>query len=109
MSIFVPKNKKAASTVRPKPKKGAQKASFIRDQRFPKLIGITLVVLGVFVLVAGISYVFTWKEDQDKILNYPFSALGEGDLIMANWLGRLGAVVGNALIYWGFEIGRAHV
>jgi S-DNA-T family DNA segregation ATPase FtsK/SpoIIIE len=104
MSIFVPKNKKAGPTGRSKPKKGAQKASFIRDQRFPKLIGITLVLLGVFVLVAGVSYVFTWKEDQDKILNNPFSALGEGDLILANWLGRLGAVTGNALIYWGFGI-----
>jgi len=104
MSIFVPKNKKTGPTGRSKPKKGAQKASFIRDQRFPKLIGITLVLLGVFVLVAGASYVFTWKEDQDKILNNPFSALGEGDLILANWLGRLGAVTGNALIYWGFGI-----
>ena len=84
MSIFVPKNKKAGPTGRSKPKKGAQKASFIRDQRIPKLIGLTLVLLGVFVLVAGISYVFTWKEDQDKILNNPFSALGEGDLVPAN-------------------------
>ncbi len=104
MSIFVPKNKKAGPSGRSKPKKVSQKASFIRDQRFPKLIGITLVLLGVFVLVAGISYVFTWKEDQDKILNHPFSALGEGDLVLANWLGRLGAVTGNALIYWGFGI-----
>ncbi len=104
MSIFVPKNKKAGPTGRSKPKKGAQKASFIRDQRIPKLIGLTLVLLGVFVLVAGVSYVFTWKEDQDKILNNPFSALGEGDLILANWLGRLGAVTGNALVYWGFGI-----
>jgi len=104
MSIFVPKNKKAGPVGRSKPKKASQKASFIKDQRFPKLIGITLVLLGVFVLVAGVSYVFTWKEDQDKILNNPFSALGEGDLILANWLGRLGAVVGNALIYWGFGI-----
>lgn len=104
MSIFVPKTKKAGASARPKSKKGAQKASFIRDQRLPKLIGITLVLLGVFVLVAGISYVFTWKEDQDKILNHPFSALGEGDLILANWLGRLGAVTGNALIYWGFGL-----
>lgn len=104
MSVFVPKNKKAGTTVRPKPKKGAQKASFIRDQRFPKLVGITLVLLGVFVLVAGVSYVFTWKIDQDKILNHPFSALGEGDLVLANWLGRLGAVTGNALVYWGFGL-----
>lgn len=104
MSIFVPKNKKAGAAARPKPKKSAQKASFIRDQRFPKLIGITLVLLGVFVLVASVSYVFTWKEDQDKILNNPFSALGEGDLVLANWLGRLGAVTGNALVYWGFGL-----
>ncbi|MDQ3017662.1 MAG: DNA translocase FtsK, partial [Bacteroidota bacterium] len=104
MSIFVPKNKKAAAPVRSKAKKGAAKTSFIRDQRIPKLIGVTLVLIGVYVLVAGISYVFTWKVDQDKILNYPFSALGEGDLIVANWLGRLGAVAGNALIYWGFGI-----
>jgi hypothetical protein len=34
----------------------------------------------------------------------PFSALGEGELQVANWLGRLGAVVGNGLIYWGFGI-----
>ncbi|MDZ4749784.1 MAG: DNA translocase FtsK [Saprospiraceae bacterium] len=104
MSIFVPKNKKAGPTGRSKPKKGAQKASFIRDQRIPKLIGLTLVLLGVFALVAGISYVFTWKIDQDKILNNPFSSLGEGDLILANWLGRMGAVTGNALVYWGFGI-----
>ena len=104
MSVFVPKNKKASTAARPKPKKGAQKASFIRDQRFPKLVGITLVLLGVFVLVAGVSYVFTWKVDQDKILNNPFSALGEGDLILENWLGRLGAVTGNGLIYWGFGL-----
>ena len=104
MSIFVRKNKKASPAGRSKPKKGAQKTSFIRDTRFPKLIGATLVLMGTFVLVAGISYVFTWKIDQDKILNYPFSALGEGELIVENWLGRLGAVVGNALIYWGFGI-----
>jgi DNA segregation ATPase FtsK/SpoIIIE, S-DNA-T family len=104
MSIFVRKNKKPAPASKPRAKKGATKTSILQDQRLPKLIGLTLVIIGVFVLVAGISYVFTWKEDQDKILNNPFSALGEGELQVANWLGRLGAVVGNGLIYWGFGI-----
>ncbi|HZV71825.1 MAG TPA: DNA translocase FtsK [Saprospiraceae bacterium] len=102
MSIFVPKSKKAGATARPKPKKGTAKTSLIKDKRIPKLAGATFVLVGIFVLVSGISYLFTWKIDQDKILNNPFSALGEGDLILANWLGRLGAVVGNGLIYWGF-------
>lgn len=104
MSIFVRKNKKPAPASKAKAKKGSQKASILTDQRLPKLLGLTLVVIGIFVLVAGISYLFTWKEDQDKILNHPFSSLGEGELVVANWLGRLGAVVGNALVYWGFGI-----
>src|SRR5688572_20955473 len=104
MSIFVRKNKKTGPSGRTKPKKGNQKAPLIKDSRIPKLIGITLVLIGTFILVSGISYVFTWKIDQDKILNYPFSALGEGDLIVSNWLGRMGAVTGNALIFWGFGI-----
>jgi S-DNA-T family DNA segregation ATPase FtsK/SpoIIIE len=104
MSIFVRKSKKPVSTAKPKSKKAAPKANFLNDQRIPKLIGLTLVVIGIYALVAGVSYVFTWQQDQDKILNHPFSALGEGDLLVANWLGRLGAVVGNAMIYWGFGI-----
>lgn len=104
MSILVRKNKKTGPGGRSKPKKGPQATSFINDSRFPKLIGATLTLIGIFVLVSGISYVFTWKVDQDKILNNPFSALGEGDLIVANWLGRLGAVTGNGLMYWGFGI-----
>jgi S-DNA-T family DNA segregation ATPase FtsK/SpoIIIE len=104
MSIFVRKNKKPATAAKPRARKGAAKPSLLKDQRLPKLIGLTLVIIGVFVLVASISYLFTWKEDQDKILNNPFSALGEGELVVSNWLGRLGAVIGNGLIYWGFGI-----
>ncbi len=104
MSIFVRKKQKTGAAARSKPKKAIKKTSFVSDSRFPKLIGATLALIGTFILISGISYVFTWKTDQDKILNHPFSALGEGELIVANWLGRLGAVVGNALIYWGFGI-----
>src|SRR5688572_30343019 len=104
MSILVRKNKKAGPSGRSKSKKGNTGSSLLKDSRLPKLLGATIALIGIFILVSGISYVFTWKIDQDKILNYPFSALGEGDLIVSNWLGRLGAVVGNALIYWGFGL-----
>lgn len=99
MSILVRKNKKTGSASRSKSKKKST-----ADSRFPKLAGATLALIGVYLLVAGISYVFTWQIDQDKILNHPFNALGEGDLAVANWLGRLGAVSGNAMIYWGFGL-----
>ncbi len=102
MSIFVPKKKKAGPKGRSAAKKRSQSTPLIKDQRLPKLMGMLVVMAGVFVLVACISYLLTWKIDQDKILNTPFQALGEGDLVLSNWLGRLGAVTGNAIIYWGF-------
>jgi S-DNA-T family DNA segregation ATPase FtsK/SpoIIIE len=104
MSVFVPKQKKAAQAGKSRSKKGAAKNAWFSDQRLPKLIGITLVLFGLFAFVSAVSYIFTWKIDQDKILNHPFSALGEGELAVANWLGRLGAVSGNALVYWGFGV-----
>lgn len=104
MSVFVPKQKKSQPAAKSKSRKQGAKTSWVQDQRIPKLIGFTLVAIGLFVFVSGVSYLFTWKADQDKILNNPYSALGEGDLILENWLGRLGAVVANGLIYWGFGI-----
>src|SRR5258706_14706847 len=104
MSIFVFFFSSRRRHTRSKTKKGNTKTLFLKDKRFPKLIGAFLILIGIFVLVSGISYVFTWKIDQDKILNNPISALGTGDLVLSNWLGRLGAVVGNGLIYWGFGI-----
>src|SRR5690606_4877165 len=104
MSVFVPKQKKSQTTGRARSKKAAVRTSWVQDQRIPRLIGFTLVAIGLFVFVSCLSYLFTWKADQDKSLNHAFEALGEGELVLENWLGRLGAVVGNSLIYWGFGV-----
>ncbi len=71
----------------------------INDERVPKLAGIILCFVAVYLFIAFISYIFTWQEDYDKAF---LRNLFASDLSMNNWLGRLGAIVSNGFFYWGF-------
>ena len=75
-----------------------------KDERLPKIGGILCWLTAVFLSVSFLSYVYTWKVDQDKVLKYSWRVIFEGDLTVSNWLGRLGAVVSNFFIYWGLGV-----
>ena len=87
-------------------KKTAQKSMKmgVKDERVPKLIGIFCIFLSLYLLVAFISYLFTWQADQDRVLRFSWKLFTQGDLQMSNWLGRLGAIVSNMFFYWGFGV-----
>ena len=74
------------------------------DERVPKLLGILSIFLAVYLFIAFTSYIFTWQQDQDRVLRWSWGLLFQGDITMANWLGRLGAIVSNMFIYWGFGL-----
>ena len=76
----------------------------VKDERVPKLMGIFCVFLSLYLLVAFVSYLFTWQQDQDRVLRFSWKLFTQGDLEMANWLGRLGAIVSNMFFYWGFGV-----
>ena len=76
----------------------------VKDDRVPKLMGIFCVFLSLYLLVAFISYLFTWQQDQDRVLRFSWKLFTQGDLEMANWLGRLGAIVSNMFFYWSFGV-----
>src|SRR5215203_6628405 len=40
-----------------------------RDERTWKIIGTVSLLISIFLFIAFISYFFTWREDQDKVLN----------------------------------------
>lgn len=69
-----------------------------KDERFPKLVGLLYLFLALYFTVAFTSYLFTWKEDMDKAYWSILLAPHE----MANWLGRLGAVLSHTFFYFGF-------
>ena len=39
--------------------------SFFRDDRFRYAMGIVFLLVALFLIVAFISYLFSWKTDQD--------------------------------------------
>ncbi|MCB0553537.1 MAG: DNA translocase FtsK 4TM domain-containing protein [Phaeodactylibacter sp.] len=75
----------------------------IVDDRVPKLFGILSLFLALYLFVAFTSYLFTWMEDQSYVLQFSWSLL-LGNYEMANWLGRLGALISNLFFYWGFGL-----
>ena len=95
-----------------KAKKSSPKKSTginLKDERIPKVLGIVSIMLAIYLTVAFVSYLYTWKVDQDKVLTFSWEVLFQKDLTVENWLGRLGALVSNAFFYWGFGLPSAAI
>jgi len=76
----------------------------VKDERVPKMLGILCLFLAIYLFIAFTSYLFTWHIDQDRVLRFSWELLLKTEMEMANWLGRLGAIVSNMFFYWGFGI-----
>lgn len=88
-------------------KKSKKKDGFFikpSDDRLRKILGTLCIFLSLYLLIAFISYFFTWKFDQDKVLHLSSSLLFNGDINVQNWLGRLGAYTSHLFFYWGFGV-----
>jgi len=76
----------------------------LKDRRLRLILSLTLLFLAIFLTLAFISYLFTWKVDQSKL------DLSWGELIsnpaiqVDNWAGKTGALVSNLLIYKWFGL-----
>lgn len=98
-----------------KRKKGSKESTFNQlsglsdkvDKRKTKSItGSLFLLLSVYLLIAFIAYVFTWKADQSHIMNSVFweFMFNTEEIIIENWLGKFGAWISNWFIYKGFGI-----
>lgn len=87
-----------------KPKDTARPRFNWRDERLPKIFGVILILAAIYLAIAFVSYLYTWKLDQDKVLKFSWGMLFQGDLSVQNWLGRLGAIISNMFFYWGFGL-----
>ncbi|MEE9372029.1 MAG: DNA translocase FtsK [Saprospiraceae bacterium] len=86
-------------------KKKDQNKALNSEGRVRKIVGISLLVFSLYLLISFTSYFFTWKEDQDQVLQFAFSMLFNEDIVVNNWLGRLGAVTSSFFFYWSFGVG----
>lgn len=74
------------------------------DERWRKLFGVLCVLMAMYLIIAFVSYLYTWKYDQDKVIHFTWSSFFQKDLVVENWLGRLGAFISNAFFYYGFGV-----
>lgn len=77
---------------------------FIKNEKTHKITGLVLIVFSAYLLIAQVSYLFTWKTDQDKVLGSWMELLGNPQLTVENWLGKMGAIVAHQFIYNWFGV-----
>ncbi len=94
-----------ATAKKPKSKSdGAGLGGILRDRRFIRIMGLLLLFIGIYLLIAFTSFVFTWKEDQSILSDGWWAVLRDGNHNTENWLGPLGAIVGHIFIHQWFGI-----
>lgn len=70
------------------PEKEVPKKSFLKDERVRFTFGIFILFFAIYLAVAFISYLFTWKADQSFEWLNIFSG---SELSVENWTGKVGA------------------
>ncbi len=77
---------------------------FLKDERFPKILGVILILMAIYMAIAFTSYLFTWKADHAFVHQAQWKFFTESEGNIANYLGRLGAVVSNGFINSWFGV-----
>jgi DNA segregation ATPase FtsK/SpoIIIE, S-DNA-T family len=79
---------------------------FLRSKRLRKTVGLFFILFAVFLLLSFVSYLFSWKADDD-ILNgrvFNWDLLIDSTIVADNMMGRLGAITAHLFIKKGFGI-----
>ena len=76
----------------------------VKDERTRKIAGSVSLLVSMFLLIAFTSYLFTWKEDQDKVFRGASILLPSEDVQTANLLGNFGAYISHMFFYNGFGL-----
>ena len=73
---------------------------FLYDERFQKIVGLTLLLFSVFLAFSFVSFPFTWENDYSKVVGNLFSP----EVKVENWFGKMGALISYIFIYKWFGV-----
>lgn len=78
----------------------------LKQKKVKTSIGVGLLIFSFFVFLAIFSYLFTWQEDQNRLINKGFFEFlfEENPTPVANWLGKFGAWTSHLLVFRWFGI-----
>ena len=91
--------KKNTTKINSKSKKTFKKPSLVLSNQQKLIFGSLLIILGVLLFISFLSFIFTGKEDQSALSNFP-----ERSETYKNWASQLGAWVSELFISKGFGI-----
>ncbi len=80
---------------------------FFMNKRLRKTAGLFFVLLSLFLLLAFVSYLFSWKAD-DSVLNgrsLNWELLSDTTVAVENMMGRVGAIMAHVMIKQWFGVG----
>jgi S-DNA-T family DNA segregation ATPase FtsK/SpoIIIE len=92
---------------RQKPKQGQKNGiiPFLRNERVHFVVGVLVAFIGIFTLLAIISFFFTGAADQSKVLNKTYmEVVRSGAAGIDNWTGAGGAYTAERLVNGGFGL-----
>ncbi|HOZ15855.1 MAG TPA: DNA translocase FtsK 4TM domain-containing protein [Tenuifilaceae bacterium] len=78
-----------------------EKKSFFKDERVRFTIGLFTLLLSIYITIAFVSYLFTWKVDQSFEWQNLFSG---SDIRVKNWTGKLGASISAQFMHHWFGV-----
>ena len=79
-------------------------APFIDAETLKTGFGLFFLFLAIMLFVAFCSYLFTWKDDQDKVLNFSWKIIFSKEAIVENKMGRIGAYLSHVFFYDFFGV-----
>ena len=80
------------NTTKKKKNRFSKITAFVEDERFQKTSGLLLVLISLYLCLAFLSYLFTWKFDYSVIDGVSFGSIFNGEEVeIKNWLGKFGA------------------
>lgn len=98
------KAKSKSSSTRKKSKSSKKSAAFWTKNRISNTLGVLCLFLALILSIAFISYLYTWKADQSKILNLTWNTLWNANISVDNWMGRLGSMASHLFFYKWFGL-----
>lgn len=76
----------------------------LKDERTHKIIGSFFLLISLLLFVSFTSYLFTWDEDQDKVLQAGNQLFWGTETEVSNLMGTLGAFIAHFFIFRGFGV-----
>ena len=94
------KKSKASTKNKSKIKKPNPVVTFFKSRQTQTVIGSFLILFSLFLLVAFISFFFSWQGDQSVVTQF-----SDKTVATENLLGKVGASLSHFFIYEGFGLG----